>query len=51
MIMATKAFLDENPDPTEEEIKKALGGHLCRCTGYVQVIDAVSAAAKEMKSN
>jgi carbon-monoxide dehydrogenase small subunit len=51
MIMATKAFLDENPDPAEEEIKKALGGHLCRCTGYVQVIEAVGAAAKELKSN
>ncbi|MFH1487455.1 MAG: (2Fe-2S)-binding protein [Pseudomonadota bacterium] len=49
MIMATKAFLEENPGPTDEEIKKALAGHLCRCTGYVQIIDAVRAAAEEMK--
>ena len=48
MIMATKAFLEENPDPSDEEIKKALAGHLCRCTGYVQIIEAVRAAAKEM---
>lgn len=49
MIMATKAFLEENPDPSDEEIKKALAGHLCRCTGYVQIIEAVKAAANEMK--
>ena len=41
MIMATKVFLEENQDPSDEEIKKALAGHLCRCTGYVQIIDAV----------
>jgi len=45
MIMASKAYLEENPDPSEEDIKKALAGHLCRCTGYVQIIDAVKAAA------
>ncbi len=45
MIMATKAVLEENQDPSDEEIKKALAGHLCRCTGYVQIIDAVRAAA------
>ena len=49
MIMATKAFLEENADPSDEEIKKALAGHLCRCTGYVQIIEAVRAAANEMK--
>jgi carbon-monoxide dehydrogenase small subunit len=49
--MGTKAFLLENPDPSEEEIKKALSGHLCRCTGYVQVIEAVKAAADHMKSS
>jgi carbon-monoxide dehydrogenase small subunit len=49
IIMGTKAFLLENPDPSEEEIKKALSGHLCRCTGYVQVIEAVKAAAENMK--
>ncbi len=50
IIMGTKAFLLENPDPSEEQIKKALSGHLCRCTGYVQVIEAVKAAADTMKS-
>jgi aerobic-type carbon monoxide dehydrogenase small subunit (CoxS/CutS family) len=45
MIMATKVFLEDNQDPSDEEIKKALAGHLCRCTGYVQIIDAVRAAA------
>lgn len=51
LIMGTKAFLMENPEPSEEEIKKALSGHLCRCTGYVQVIEAVKAAADTMKSS
>ena len=49
MIMATKVILEENPDPSDEEIKKALAGHLCRCTGYVQIIEAVKAAAEKMK--
>jgi carbon-monoxide dehydrogenase small subunit len=49
LIMGTRAYLLENPDPSEEEIKKALSGHLCRCTGYVQVIEAVKAAAENMK--
>jgi carbon-monoxide dehydrogenase small subunit len=51
IIMGTKAFLLENPDPSEEEIKQALSGHLCRCTGYVQVIEAVKAAADTIKSS
>jgi len=50
MIMATKAFLEHNPDPSDEEIKKALEGHLCRCTGYVQIIEAVRAASEKMRS-
>ena len=49
LIMGAKAFLLENPDPSDEEIKKALSGHLCRCTGYVQVIEAVKVAAENMK--
>ena len=49
MIMAAKALLDENPAPTEEEIKQWLKGNLCRCTGYVKIVDAVSAAADRMK--
>jgi carbon-monoxide dehydrogenase small subunit len=44
MIMAAKATIDENPDPTEEEIRDALHGNLCRCTGYVKIIEAVLAA-------
>ena len=44
MIMAAKALLDENPNPTEEEVKEGLDGNLCRCTGYVKIIEAVLAA-------
>lgn len=46
MIMATKALLDANPDPTTEEIKKALRHNLCRCTGYLKIIDAVKLAGR-----
>jgi carbon-monoxide dehydrogenase small subunit len=46
MIMTSKALLDENPSPTREEVKEALGGNLCRCTGYVKIIDAVLHAAE-----
>ena len=42
MIMASKAMLDENPHPSEQEIKDALAGNLCRCTGYVKILEAVS---------
>ena len=42
MIMASKALLDENPQPSEQEIKDALAGNLCRCTGYVKILEAVS---------
>jgi len=49
MIMAAKALLDENPSPSEAEIKRALKGNLCRCTGYVQQIQAVMDAAKRMR--
>jgi carbon-monoxide dehydrogenase small subunit len=41
MIMTSKAFLSKNPHPTEKEIKSALSGNLCRCTGYVKIIEAV----------
>ncbi len=44
MIIASKALLDENPSPTEEEVKAGLEGNLCRCTGYVKIIEAVLAA-------
>jgi carbon-monoxide dehydrogenase small subunit len=49
MIMSAKALLDANPDPTEEEIRDALVGNLCRCTGYVQVIESVKSAAQQLK--
>ncbi|MCR4441586.1 MAG: (2Fe-2S)-binding protein [Peptococcaceae bacterium] len=49
MIMAAKALLDENPDPEEREIKEALAGNLCRCTGYTRIIGAVSKAAQKRK--
>ena len=48
LIMASKVFLEHNPEPSDEEIKKVLAGHLCRCTGYVQIIEAVKAAAELM---
>jgi carbon-monoxide dehydrogenase small subunit len=49
MIMMAKALLDENPNPTREEVKEGLGGNLCRCTGYVKIIDAVMVSAEKMK--
>jgi carbon-monoxide dehydrogenase small subunit len=49
MIMSAKALIDENPNPTEEDIRFGLAGNLCRCTGYVNIIKAVGAAAKSMR--
>jgi carbon-monoxide dehydrogenase small subunit len=48
-LMAAKALLAKNPDPTEEEIRFGLAGNLCRCTGYDKIVRAVQAAAKEMR--
>ncbi len=45
MLMSAKALLDENPNPSEAEIKEAISGNLCRCTGYVQIVDAIKDAA------
>src|SRR5439155_16723892 len=45
MVMATVSLLEENPSPSEEEIRKALEGNLCRCTGYVNIVKAVQTAA------
>jgi len=50
MIMSAKALLDENPNPTEEEIRHALAGNFCRCTGYVQIVDAVKAASQAIST-
>jgi len=47
MIMASKALLDENPNPTKGEIKHALAGNICRCTGYTQIINSVKAVAEQ----
>ena len=49
MILAAKDLLDKNPDPTEDDIKRATSGILCRCTGYVKIFEAVKTAAQEMK--
>lgn len=45
LVLTTKAFLEENPKPDTNQIKQAIKGHLCRCTGYVQVIEAITTAA------
>jgi len=46
MLMSAKALLDANPRPSEEEIRKALQGNICRCTGYVNIVEAVKAVAE-----
>jgi carbon-monoxide dehydrogenase small subunit len=46
--MAAAYLLDQNPNPTEEEIRKGLEGNLCRCTGYVNIVKAVQSAAQKM---
>jgi len=50
MLMSAKALLNENPNPDREEIKTAIEGNLCRCTGYQQILDAIESAAKEDRS-
>jgi carbon-monoxide dehydrogenase small subunit len=47
VIMSAKALLDENPDPTDQEIRDALAGNLCRCTGYSKMIEAIQAVARQ----
>ena len=49
MIMSAKALLDSNPNPSDEEIREALQGNLCRCTGYVQIVEAVKRVARQLK--
>ena len=48
MVLSAKALLDENPDPSIDEVKVGISGNLCRCTGYVKIIDAVMVAARVM---
>ncbi len=49
ILMTMTAFLDENPSPGEDEVREALSGSLCRCTGYQNIVDAVLAAAERMR--
>jgi carbon-monoxide dehydrogenase small subunit len=49
VLMSLVPFLKQNPDPTEEEIREAISGNLCRCTGYQHIVDAVKLAAERMK--
>lgn len=49
MIMSSKALLDSNPNPSREEVKEALGGNICRCTGYVKIEEAVMGAAERLR--
>lgn len=51
MLMSARDLLDHNPEPSEHDIRTAISGNLCRCTGYVQIVDAIAdAAAREKKS-
>lgn len=49
LIVTAKAFLDANPKPTEDEIRDAIRGNFCRCTGYVKIVDAIQSAATAMR--
>lgn len=49
MVMSSKALLDANPDPSKEEVKEALGGNICRCTGYTKIQEAVLSAAERLR--
>jgi carbon-monoxide dehydrogenase small subunit len=50
MIMSAKAFLQNNPNPTDDEIRWAISGNLCRCTGYVKIVEAIQYAAEKMRA-
>jgi len=49
MVLTAKAFLAKNPRPTEEEVKQAISGNLCRCTGYVRIVEAIMASAERLR--
>jgi carbon-monoxide dehydrogenase small subunit len=49
MLIAAQALLDANPQPSEEQIREAIGGNLCRCTGYQQIVEAVRLAASRVE--
>jgi carbon-monoxide dehydrogenase small subunit len=48
MMMTSSALLEQNPNPTEDEIRRAISGNLCRCTGYMNIVKAVQYAAEKM---
>jgi aerobic carbon-monoxide dehydrogenase small subunit len=50
MIMSAKALLEKNPDPTEDEIRWGISGNLCRCTGYVKIVEAIQYAAEKLRA-
>jgi carbon-monoxide dehydrogenase small subunit len=50
MILSAKALLDQNPNPTELDVKKAISGNFCRCTGYVRIVNAILSAAERLRS-
>ena len=50
MVMSTVALLEESPSPSDDEVRAALAGNLCRCTGYVQIIESVRAAAAAVET-
>jgi carbon-monoxide dehydrogenase small subunit len=51
MVMVLKNFLEENPDPTRDEVRTAIAGNLCRCTGYQHIVDAAMTAAEQLRSD
>lgn len=50
MIMTAKALLSKNPNPSEDEIRRAISGNLCRCTGYVKIVEAIQYAAEKLQA-
>ena len=49
MILSSKVLLDDNPNPTEEEVRAGIAGNLCRCTGYTKIVEAILAAAEKIR--
>ena len=49
MVLAAKALLDENPSPTEDQIKRAISGNICRCTGYTKIVGAIARGAADLR--
>ena len=50
MIMSAKAFLEDNPNPSDDEIRWAISGNLCRCTGYTKIVESIQYAAEKMQA-